>query len=243
VFASPLQLRVGYNEDERQINVGHERYIQIIYTDGGKYDRTYIGSSYNGEWDGNGYVFWDYLSHDSSQSDYSGNSTNGDCYEFFPETGQVFKEERAMGETVSETEMPSGKKGGYTYWYLNDEETYGYCESDTYSGFFSGKGDFDNATDYGFFFNQKDGHTYRGEVKDGEPNGLGIYTYPDYDIYIGQFRDGEPDGYGFYEISDGDLSRTPLYYFVKFYNGELVDKIEFRPQDAPIRFPREAFYE
>ena len=31
---------------------------------------------------------------------------------------------------------------------------------------------------------------YKGDVKDGKPNGQGTYTYPDGDKYVGEFNDG-----------------------------------------------------
>ena len=39
---------------------------------------------------------------------------------------------------------------------------------------------------------------YKGEIKNGKPNGQGIYTYPDGRKYIGQWKDGKINGRGTY---------------------------------------------
>ena len=39
---------------------------------------------------------------------------------------------------------------------------------------------------------------YKGEIKNGKPNGQGIYTYPDDRKYIGQWKDGKINGRGTY---------------------------------------------
>ena len=42
-------------------------------------------------------------------------------------------------------------------------------------------------------FGDKDTHrVYKGEWKNGKPNGLGVMTYPDGRKYIGEFKGGDP---------------------------------------------------
>ena len=75
-------------------------------------------------------------------------------------------------------------------------------------------------------FRWKDGSTYEGEVWSGQPDGYGVYTWPDEDkytglwekgkrqglgcqsrkngfIFIGEFQNNVPHGEGFYVGPDG----------------------------------------
>ena len=45
---------------------------------------------------------------------------------------------------------------------------------------------------------------YKGEIKNGKPNGQGIYTYPDGRKYIGQWKDGKLNGRGTYIWYNGN---------------------------------------
>lgn len=45
---------------------------------------------------------------------------------------------------------------------------------------------------------------FRGEVREGSPNGRGVQTWPGGDRYEGQFRDGKRHGRGTYIWSNGD---------------------------------------
>ena len=46
-------------------------------------------------------------------------------------------------------------------------------------------------------FGDKDHHAeYKGKVKNGKPNGIGIVSYPDGDKYIGEWKDGKYHGQG-----------------------------------------------
>ena len=46
-------------------------------------------------------------------------------------------------------------------------------------------------------FGDKETHPkYQGQVKDGEPNGLGILIYPTGGKYVGSWKDGKPNGQG-----------------------------------------------
>ena len=41
-------------------------------------------------------------------------------------------------------------------------------------------------------FGEKETHpVYKGDVKDGKPNGLGILIYPSGGKYVGEWKDGE----------------------------------------------------
>jgi len=44
---------------------------------------------------------------------------------------------------------------------------------------------------------------YKGEIKNGKPNGQGIYTYPDGERYVGEFKNGIQDGQGTNTFSNG----------------------------------------
>ena len=44
---------------------------------------------------------------------------------------------------------------------------------------------------------------YIGEIKNGEPNGQGTYTFPDGKKYVGEFKDGKEHGKGTYTYPDG----------------------------------------
>ncbi len=44
---------------------------------------------------------------------------------------------------------------------------------------------------------------YKGEIKNGMPNGRGVYTYPDGERYVGQFKNGIQDGQGTLSYPDG----------------------------------------
>ena len=53
-------------------------------------------------------------------------------------------------------------------------------------------------------FGDKEVHSvYKGEVKNGEPNGLGIIIDIFSDKYVGKFKDGKENGYGTYTWFDG----------------------------------------
>jgi len=52
---------------------------------------------------------------------------------------------------------------------------------------------------------------YKGEIKNGKPNGQGIYTYPDGRKYVGEYKDGQPwNGTGYNK--NGEI-------VVRFVNG------------------------
>jgi len=48
---------------------------------------------------------------------------------------------------------------------------------------------------------------FRGEVREGAPNGRGVQTWPGGDRYEGHFRNGKRDGRGTYVWSNGDRYR------------------------------------
>ena len=45
---------------------------------------------------------------------------------------------------------------------------------------------------------------YNGFVDDGEPEGLGIITFPNGEKYVGEFKNGKKNGQGTHTWSDGD---------------------------------------
>ena len=51
---------------------------------------------------------------------------------------------------------------------------------------------------WGTFGNVKVQPMYKGEIKNGVPNGQGLYSYPDGRKYFGQWKDGKINGRGSY---------------------------------------------
>lgn len=62
--------------------------------------------------------------------------------------------------------------------------------------------------------NPSDYDYYRGEIRNGEPNGRGLLVYKNRDRYEGQFRNGMPDGVGMFLFTSGDR------YEGQFRNGK-----------------------
>jgi hypothetical protein len=53
-------------------------------------------------------------------------------------------------------------------------------------------------------FGDKDTHPkYKGDVKNGKPNGLGIIIYPIGSKFVGSWKDGSYNGQGTFTYSDG----------------------------------------
>jgi hypothetical protein len=66
-------------------------------------------------------------------------------------------------------------------------------------------------------FGDKDHHAeYRGNVKNGKPNGIGIVSYPDENKYIGEWKDGKYHGQGTYTFDNG------IKYVGEFKDGEEI---------------------
>ena len=64
-------------------------------------------------------------------------------------------------------------------------------------------------------FGDKGTHrVYKGEWKNGKPNGQGTYTFPDGKKYEGKFKDGKEQGQGTYTYPDG------VKYEGKFKDGK-----------------------
>ena len=54
-------------------------------------------------------------------------------------------------------------------------------------------------------FGDKETHpVYKGDVKNGKPNGLGFLIYPSGDKYVGEWKDSLPNGQGTMTWSDGE---------------------------------------
>ena len=54
-------------------------------------------------------------------------------------------------------------------------------------------------------FGDKDTHrVYKGEWKNGKPNGLGVITYRDGHKYVGEFKDGKKHGQGTWTSTEGE---------------------------------------
>ena len=72
-------------------------------------------------------------------------------------------------------------------------------------------------------FGDKDTHpVYKGQVKDGKPNGLGILIFQ-YSVwkYVGEFKDGKFHGQGTYTFPDGDK------YVGEYKDGESWNGIRY----------------
>ena len=82
-------------------------------------------------------------------------------------------------------------------------------------------------------FGDKDTHPkYQGQVKDGKPNGLGIFIDRFGTKRIGNWKDGEMNGQGTETLPDGrkyvgewkDNSKWNITFYLK--NGNIVDRME-----------------
>jgi len=73
-------------------------------------------------------------------------------------------------------------------------------------------------------FGDKDTHrAYKGEWKNGKPNGLGVITYTDGHKYVGEFKDGKKHGQGTYTWADGD-KEVGEWKKNELWNGTMYDK-------------------
>ncbi len=73
-------------------------------------------------------------------------------------------------------------------------------------------------------FGDKETHpVYKGDVKDGLPDGLGFLIYPSGDKYVGEWENGKWNGQGTYTWSDGRKFVGEWKDFSK-WNGIFEDK-------------------
>ena len=66
-------------------------------------------------------------------------------------------------------------------------------------------------------------HVYKGQVKDGKPNGLGYLIYPNGSKYVGSWVDGKKNGQGTITWSDGSK------YVGEFKDGKRWKGTEYEP--------------
>ena len=110
---------------------------------------------------------------------------------------------------------------------LFGEETYILYQSETSSGkIWTKTGDF------------KVQAMYKGEIKNGIPNGQGVFTYPDGRKYVRQWKEGEINGQGTYaspsqwkyvgQFKDGKFHGRGIYYYPdgERYVGEFNNGIQ-----------------
>ena len=72
-------------------------------------------------------------------------------------------------------------------------------------------------------FGDKETHPkYKGDVKDGKPNGLGFIISPYGWKYVGSWKDGERNGQGTHTLSNGDKF-VGEWKDNKGWNGKLYD--------------------
>ena len=77
------------------------------------------------------------------------------------------------------------------------------------------KGEIKNGKPNGFGFQTyKNGNKYFGEHKNGFPNGQGRSIYPDGSMYLGEYKDGKFHGQGTFTYLNGDK------YVGEFKDGE-----------------------
>ena len=69
----------------------------------------------------------------------------------------------------------------------------------------------------------RDGHKYVGEFKDGKKHGQGTHTYSDGRKYVGEWKDGKKNGQGTYTWSDGD-KEVGEWKKNELWNGTMYDK-------------------
>ena len=74
---------------------------------------------------------------------------------------------------------------------------------------------------------------YEGDAENGQPNGLGIMTYPDGRKYLGQWRDGKKHGNGTFTYPNGmkfvgEWKESKMWNVIKYdpegkFVGEILD--------------------
>jgi len=76
-------------------------------------------------------------------------------------------------------------------------------------------------------FGDKDTHrVYKGEWKNGKPNGLGVMTYPDGHKYVGEWKNGKYNGQGTFSWSNGNK------YVGEFKDGKQNGRGTFTSHDG-----------
>jgi hypothetical protein len=72
-------------------------------------------------------------------------------------------------------------------------------------------------------FGDKETHPkYKGEVKDGKPNGLGIIIYSDGSMYVGRWKNGIREGQGS-QIHKGGGKYSGSWKNGSWWNGKQID--------------------
>ena len=72
-------------------------------------------------------------------------------------------------------------------------------------------------------FGDKDTHPkYKGEVKDGKPNGLGVIIYTDGSKYVGRWKSGIREGQGS-QIHKGGGKYSGSWKNGSWWNGKQID--------------------
>ena len=72
-------------------------------------------------------------------------------------------------------------------------------------------------------FGDKDTHPkYKGEVKDGKPNGLGVIIYTDGSKYVGRWKNGIREGQGS-QIHKGGGKYSGSWKNGSWWNGKQID--------------------
>jgi hypothetical protein len=66
------------------------------------------------------------------------------------------------------------------------------------------------------------GNRYRGEIRDGMPNGTGTNRYANGDVYTGAWRRGKSDGQGRYTWANGNYWEGEFRDGIKTANGRMV---------------------
>ena len=68
-------------------------------------------------------------------------------------------------------------------------------------------------------------YVYKGQVKDGKPNGLGVLNiYFGKSKYVGSWKDGKENGYGTFYFLNGGGKHEGEYKDGRFWNGIDYDK-------------------
>ena len=80
-------------------------------------------------------------------------------------------------------------------------------------------------------FGDKDTHrVYKGEWKNGKPNGLGVMTYPDGHKYVGEWKNGKYNGQGTFSWSNGNK------YVGEFKDGKEWNGTGYKNGEIVVRF-------
>jgi predicted small lipoprotein YifL len=212
-YTPGVNLVISYTTAESPaLYSGRHPMLNIALTDD-LYGRVFIGETFDGGWDGEGYVFGSFSGPDFGWYTYADGIRNGSGYRLLG--AEMFIDEYDNGAETSSTLITPIKLA---------ENVYSFPLSGDVDFYVAEKGNtFRRNTVLDYFGNVfLDNASYRGQIVDGSLSGLGIYRWYDGDILIGQFENNNSIYGLYYDADDGAC------IFVKNVNGEttVIEEIE-----------------